>query len=108
MPQLTVFHDREELRVPGVGAGPAAFDEIDAEVIEAQRQGDLVPAGQVEIKPLGAVTQSRVVYLHPGAPAGIRPGLAQVDPRQGLGAHGADSFSGVLTTPAASLLSTST
>src|SRR5262249_56100058 len=51
----------EELGVLGDRAGPSAFDEADAELVQAPRDGQLVGDGQREAFLLGAVAQRGVV-----------------------------------------------
>ncbi len=51
----------EELRVLGVRAGPATFDEADSEVVEVRRDRELVRHGEVEALLLGTITQGGVV-----------------------------------------------
>ena len=56
----------EELGVLGVGAGPAALDEADAQLVEVRRDGELVGHGEVEPLLLRAVAQRRVVDVEVG------------------------------------------
>ncbi len=50
----------EELGVPGVGPGPAAFDEADAEVVQVPGDGEFVRDGQIDALALRAVAQGGV------------------------------------------------
>ena len=56
----------EELGVLGVGAGPAALDEADPQLVEVRRDGELVRHGEVEALLLRAVAQRRVVDVDVG------------------------------------------
>ena len=64
----------EERRVGRIGAGIAALDIVDAELVEHPRDEDLVLQREVEARRLLAVAQSRVeeveAFLHPRSPAG--------------------------------------
>ena len=67
----------EELGVLGVGPGPAALDEADAQLVEVRGDGELVGHGEVQPLLLRAVAQRRVVdvevghrSLHPDRSAG--------------------------------------
>ena len=51
----------EELGVLRVGAGPAALDEVDPEIVEQPGDGELVRHREVEPLLLGAVAQGGVV-----------------------------------------------
>ena len=54
----------EVLGVLGVGAGPAALDDVDAEVVEQAGHPQLVGHGELEADLLGAVAQGGVVGLY--------------------------------------------
>ena len=51
----------EELGVLGIGAGPAAFDVVDAQLVELLRDLQLVLDGEGDALHLGAVAERRVV-----------------------------------------------
>ena len=55
----------EELDVLGVGAGPAALDELDAEVVELLGDAQLVVDGRRDTLDLEAVAQRGVEDLNP-------------------------------------------
>ena len=67
---------REELGVLGIGPGPSAFDEADAEVVEVTRDRQLVDDGERQPLLLRAVAQGRVVDVE---------GLGVVRKAQGVG-----------------------
>jgi hypothetical protein len=50
----------EELRVPGIGARPAALDEAHAELVQVTRDRELVGDGEVDALALRAVAQRGV------------------------------------------------
>ena len=71
MLQSMAAHGGKVLGVGWVGAGPAAFDDGDAEVVEQLGDAQLVGHREVDADALRAVTQCRVVDLqrgHEGAP----------------------------------------
>src|SRR5690606_11224593 len=103
--QRHVFHRFEEAHVLGVGAGPAAFDVVDSEGVEAPGYRDLVFARQLDVLSLRSVAQGGVVDL--GCPLLVGIGLVV----HGLVADPARStawWAWSRTCPATSLLRTST
>ena len=69
-PKLVVADFGEKILVLGVGAGPAAFDVMNAQMRQFLGDADFVGQGQVEVLGLGAVSQGGVVdfYLAHGLP----------------------------------------
>ena len=63
----------EELDVLGVGAGPAAFDVVEADLVQARGDAQLVGQREDHALALGAVAQRGVVeedgVAHEAAPA---------------------------------------
>src|SRR5690606_4401755 len=51
--------------VGGIGAGPAALDVVDAELVERARDGDLVRHGEVDALGLRPVAQGRIEEIDP-------------------------------------------
>ena len=62
--QLVVADFGEKILVLGVGAGPAAFDVMNAQMRQFLGDADLVGQGQVEVLGLGAVSQGGVIDFH--------------------------------------------
>ena len=68
--QLVVADFGEKILVLGVGAGPAAFDVMNAQLRQFLGDANFVGQGQVEVLGLGAVSQGGVIdfYLAHGLP----------------------------------------
>ncbi len=64
LPQVVVVDVGEKLLVLGVGAGPAAFQVVNADLRQFLRNADLIRQGQAEVLGLGAVPQGGVVDFH--------------------------------------------
>ena len=62
--QLIVPNFAEKILVLGVGAGPAAFDVMNAQIRQFLGDADFVGQGQVEVFGLGAVSQGGVIDFH--------------------------------------------
>src|SRR5262249_37065423 len=68
--QAQLARGTEELLVARIRAGPAALDVVDAELVQALRDAELVVEREADVLRLRAVAQRRVVELdlphHPG------------------------------------------
>src|SRR5690606_16380185 len=91
--ELDVLDPLEELRVLGVGAGKAPFDEVDAELVEPDRDVYLIFYREGDAFSLGAVAQRRVVQLdllpllRSGTHRRLHPPLAARRPGRPRGRH---------------------
>ena len=87
----------EELDVLGVGAGPAALDEVHAELVELVGDAQLVVDGERDALELGAVAQGGVVDLDGLGQPGVAGGEARASPARSPGLVGSgDMFDPVL------------
>src|SRR5882724_13141555 len=86
MPEPLLPDATEELRVLGVRARPAAFEVMDAQVVQAPRDLHLVVDRERQALALRAVSQSRVVQEHVRYPS--RASIRDHKKQRGLSSFG--------------------
>ena len=64
MLERLVLHGPEKFNRTGIGTGPTAFNEINAESVKFKGNTNPVVHGEIEILCLGAVPQRCIVYVY--------------------------------------------